>query len=137
MSVISTTAFDEYIQAFNEKRYDDMIRFYADEVVLELPANAPTSPAGIKAHYEKLHAICDEWLRIDWIMVADSKIAIEVYTEFFAKEAHPNFSLKPLAKGELFRCTNMVHYDLDEQGKFAHIRVGRYRVHEGGASEKP
>lgn len=137
MSAISTTAFDEYIRAFNEKRYDDMIQFYSDDVVLELPAAAPTSPAGIKAHYQKLHTICDEWLRVDWIMLDESKIAIEVYTEFFAKQAHPGFSLKPLEKGELFRCTNMVHYDLDAQGKFAHIRVGRYLVHEGQRSEKP
>ena len=130
-TTLTVAAFDEYICAFNEKRYDDMIRFYADDVALELPAAGPTSPAGIKAHYERLHAICDEWLRVDWIMLGDAKIAIEVYTEFFAREAHPGFSMKPLEKGELFRCTNMVHYDLDDEGRFSHIRVGRYVVHEG------
>jgi hypothetical protein len=45
--------------------------------------------------------------------------------------------MKPLERGELFRCTNMVHYDLDDAGRFQRIRVGRYRVHPGQISERP
>jgi hypothetical protein len=114
-----------------------MISFYAEDVVLELPSAAPQSPAGIKKHYQELHSRVDEWLRIDWLMLGEDKIAVEIYTEFLAKQAHPQFSLKPLEQGELFRCTNMVHYDLNPDGSFALIRVGRYKVHPGQVSERP
>jgi len=136
MAPISESEFARYIAAFNDRRYDEMIGFYADDVVLELPAAAPRSPVRIKEHYQALHSRVDEWLRVDWLILAGDKIAVEIYTEFLAQRAHPQFSFKPLEEGELFRCTNMVHYDLKPDGRFAQIRVGRYRVHPGQVSER-
>jgi hypothetical protein len=120
--------FSRYIDAFNEHRYDEMVSFYTDDVELELPAASPQGPDGIRDYYVALHKRLREWLRVDFLMLGTDKIAVELYTEFEAYEDLPSFSLKPLVKDELLRCTNFVHYDLRDE-HFARIRVARYKIH--------
>jgi hypothetical protein len=122
--------FARYIRSFNEMDYDTMVGFYADDVVLELPGATPHGPEGIKTHYGELHRHVRELLHVEFLLLGDDKLATELYTEFHCIRDLPTFSLQPggLVRGEIFRCTNMVHYAM-RGGRFSAIRVGRYKVH--------
>lgn len=122
--------FISYIEAFNTRDYDRMISYYRPDVVLELPAATPEGPQGIKAYYQNLHADVRELLSLDYFVADGDKLAVELYTEFRARNDRPGFSFRPLKAGDVFRCTNMVHYDLSD-GLFASIRIGRYKIWEG------
>lgn len=121
--------YHRYVAAFNDMRYDEMVAFYDPKVELVLPANTVHGRDGIKAHYQWLHQHVRELLEIPWLMVAEDKLAAEIYTEFHCHKDLPTFSMGPLRAGDVFRCTNFGHYDLTD-GLFTHIRVGRYLVHD-------
>jgi SnoaL-like domain len=125
---VDAASFTEYLEHFNSRRYDEMCTYYCDDVELELPASAPRGPEGIRDYYRRLHEHVREELRLDYLFSDGDRLACELYTEFHCVRDHPGFSFKPLVAGEVFRCTNFVHYDLEDD-RFRRIRVGRYRVH--------
>lgn len=123
----------EYLSAFNNKDYVKMATFFEPDVVLELPNNVLEGADQIAAFYENLHTDVRELLAVDFLMIDDEHIALELYTEFRALSDRDQFTFGPLRKGEVYRCTNMVHYDL-RNDRYARIRVGRYR--EWGENER-
>lgn len=125
---MNAASFGQYVGHFNARRYDEMCAFFHDDVELTLPASSPSGPDGIQAYYRRLHQHVRETLRVDYLVSDDRRLACEMYTEFACIKDLPSFSFKPLVAGEVFRCTNFVHYDLVD-GLFHRIRVGRYQVH--------
>ena len=61
-------------------------------------------------------------------------IAVEMATEFRAREDYPAFTRGPLKAGDTLRITSFVHYDLGPDGRFARIRVGRYGASDSSPS---
>jgi len=126
-----------YLAAFNTRDYETVHSYFDPDVVLELPPGRRLAGKdAIRAHYDGLHSAVRELLALDFCMVSDERIAIELYTEFraFAARTSPFFGdLKP---GDVFRCTNMVHYDL-RGGRFHRIRVAAYRVWDEGERTEP
>ena len=53
-------------------------------------------------------------------------VAVEMATEFRAREDYQNFTRGPLMAGDTLRITSFVHYDIGPDGRFTNIRVGRY-----------
>lgn len=127
------TRFRQYITAFNGARYDLMGEYFADDVRLSFPdGNTLYGPDGIAAFYRPIHAELQEILDIDFLLIGERAIAIELYTEFHAKQ---DTELAPggrLARGEVVRFTSFVHYELTDDDKFRRIRVARYRSHDAG-----
>ena len=125
--------FRTYIQAFNEAKYDALVRYYADDVTLSF-ANGTTLRGrdGIVDFYRPLHRAVDEALDISFLVMDDRHVAVELETEFRAREDYEAFPRRPLKAGDVMRITSFVHYDLDDGDRFARIRVGSYRVHDDG-----
>jgi hypothetical protein len=86
----------------------------------------------IVAFYTPIHKAVQEILEIDFLMLDSRHIAVELYTEFHAREDFPDFPGRQLKAGDVLRFTSFVHYDLDEDEKFHQIRVARYREHPAG-----
>lgn len=125
--------FREYIAAFNGQRYDEMGNYFADDVTLSFPdGNTLFGPAGIADFYRPIHAELQEILEIDFLLIGERAIAIELYTEFHAKQDTERAPGGPLKQGQVVRFTSFVHYDLDDDDKFRRIRVARYRSHDEG-----
>lgn len=123
--------FRQYIAAFNGARYDLMGDYFADDVTLSFPdGNTLYGPAGIADFYRPIHAELREVLEIDFLLIGERAIAIELYTEFHARQDTALAPGGPLTKGQVVRFTSFVHYELDEEDKFRRIRVARYRAHD-------
>lgn len=123
--------FREYIAAFNSQQYDRMGDYFADDVTLSFPDGSTLQGRdGIVAFYTPIHAELQEILEIDFLLIGERAIAIELYTEFHAKQDTDRFPGQALKQGDVLRFTSFVHYDLDENDKFHRIRVARYRAHE-------
>jgi hypothetical protein len=124
-------AFRTYIGHFNGARYDELVRYFADDVTLSFPDGRTLEGGdGIVAFYTPIHEAVQEILEIDFLMIDERHIAVELYTEFHAKEDFPSFPGRSLKAGDVLRFTSFVHYDLDEDDRFRAIRVARYREHD-------
>jgi hypothetical protein len=130
---MTESEFLKYIGHFNGAEYDELVRYFADDVTLSF-ANGTTLEGrdGIVAFYTPIHKSVQEILEIDFLLVAEKGIAVELYTEFHAKEDFPDFPGRELKKGDVLRFTSFVHYDLDEDDRFKRIRVASYRAHDEG-----
>lgn len=123
--------FHKYIAAFNGARYDEMGAYFADDVTLSFPdGNTLHGLDGIKAFYTPIHADLQEILDIDFLLIGERALAVELYTEFHAKTDTDAFPGQSLKQGDVLRFTSFVHYDIDENDKFRRIRVARYRAHD-------
>jgi len=118
----------DYVAAFNRRDYERQHTYYHPDVTFTLPNGREfVGSHGIAAHYERLHACVRELLQIDFCVIGDEHIAIEIYTEFRAFADYPDFTFGALRAGDVYRCTNFGHYDLVD-GRLHRIRVGTYRV---------
>ena len=124
------TAFRRYIALFNAAHYDELVRYYADDVTLSF-ADGRTLRGrdGIVAFYRPIHAAVREVLEIEFLLIAGDRIATELYTEFHCVRDFPSFPGRRLSAGEILRLTSFVHYELQDD-RFRRIRVARYRTHD-------
>jgi hypothetical protein len=127
---VDEQTFRDYIAAFNATDYDAMVGHFADGMTLTYPDGSTLNGRDeFLAFYRRIHAGVKEVLRIDFLLVGAGKIAVELYTEFHARQDMPDFPGAPLAAGDVRRITSFVHYDLDEHDRFERIRVARYLTH--------
>jgi SnoaL-like domain len=130
---VDETAFRTYISHFNAANYDELTRYFADDVELAFPdGNTLRGRQGIVDFYRPIHAAVKEVLEIEFLLVGEDKIAVELYTEFHAERDLAEFPSGPLRSGDVLRFTSFVHYDLGADDRFRRIRVARYRSHDGG-----
>ena len=123
--------FRTYIGHFNRAEYDQLVRYFADDVTLSFPDGTTLEGRdGIVAFYTPINAAVQEILEIDYLLIGPGKIAVELYTEFHAKTDFPGFPGRALKEGDVLRFTSFVHYELDEDDRFRRIRVARYREHD-------
>ena len=130
--------FLKYVDHFNNKRYDDIVSYFAPDITVEYYDNAldPTSPArtlhGPQAfieNYKKLHENVVEVLEVRDYISDDKYLFVELWTEFHAfndMEASP--ARPALKKGETMMMTNFILYNL-EGGKMKRIRIAHWRNH--------
>ncbi len=117
--------FHRYLGYFNNKLYDQLAPFYADDVVLELPAFSLAGPQEIIEFYRDFHTYVREFVEANYLVMDESGIAVEMYSEFDCLRDYPNEKL-PFRKGEIRRLLNFVHYDL-ANNQFKNVRVARYK----------
>ena len=89
--------FRDYIDCFNRDDFAGFSRYYADDVVLELPKQELRGRQAIIDFYRVVKARIRETLQINEIVADDEGLAAEVETEFYAREDWPDFI------GELIR----------------------------------
>lgn len=117
--------FLRYLDAFNNRRYDQLVPFYAPDVEVNLPGFTLKGPQEIVRFYEDFHTYVREFVEARYLVIDEIGVAVEMYTEFECFRVYPSEVL-PFKKGEVRRLLNFVHYDL-ENGRFKRIRVARYK----------
>ena len=128
----------EYVDHFNNKRYDAVTSYFAPDVTVEYytnwanpetPARTLRGPQAFIDSYKLLHEHCREILELRDFLVSGDLMAVELYTEFHCIKDHPTFSFRPLKKGDVVIMTNWVIYNL-EGGKIKRIRIAHFRMHD-------
>lgn len=120
--------FRDYIDCFNRNDFAGFSRYYADDVVLELPQKELRGRQAIVDFYQVVKARIRETLQITEIVAVDDEgLAAEVDTEFYALEDWPDFIVRPVKKGDSIRIVSFVHYKIRD-GRFAHIKSARFRT---------
>lgn len=127
-----------YMNHFNNKEYGALTEYFSDDIVVEYFDNflveqpAPQTLHGkaeFVANYTNLHKTVREFLDLGFCLYDGEHLIVELYTEFHAL-TDTGFSAGPLGKGDAFCCTNWVCYDFAPDGKFSHIRIAHFRVHD-------
>jgi hypothetical protein len=130
--------FLKYIDHFNNKRYEEVMKYYDPDVSIEYPtmlANPTALPftrkgrAGFLEQYQVLHQHCREALEVGALLMDGNMIAAEMYTEFHFLTDYPNFSGRAMKAGDVYITTNWCIYTL-ENDKFKRIRVAHHRLHD-------
>jgi hypothetical protein len=117
--------FQRYLGSFNKKLYDQLVPYYAADVEVELPGLTLKGPQGIVSFYADFHTYVREYVEARYLVIDETGVAVEMYSEFECFRDYPNEKL-PFKNGEVRRLLNFVHYDL-ENGRFKRIRVARYK----------
>jgi len=125
----------EYIDHFNNRRYDAVTGYFAPDITVEyfdnaygtpIPARTLHGPAEFAASYKALHAHTREILELRDFMSAGDLVFAELYTEFHTfKDAVSNTG-EPWKKGQVRIMINWVMYNL-EGDKMKRIRIAHFR----------
>jgi hypothetical protein len=76
--------------------------------------------------YRPFRQAVDQTIDIRFLVMSEEHVAVEMATEFRAREDYENSVRGPLRAGDTLRVTSFVHYDIGPDGRFTAIRVGRY-----------
>jgi hypothetical protein len=130
-------AFLEYVKCFNTKNYDKIRDYFTDDVKVEYFSDFKKDALTVKtlvgkdafvANYEALASNFEETLNLG-IFLSDEKNAVaEMYTKFIARKDTPAHRAGPMKEGEVFYINQFCVYDMDEAGKFKHIRISHFKV---------
>ncbi len=132
----------EYVDHFNNKRYDKVTSYFSPDITVEYFDNAFTStypartlhgPGEFEANYRALHEHTREVLELGDFLAEGDLVFVELYTEFHTfKDAEGTGQL--MKKGDINIMTNWVIYNLDENGKMKRIRIAHFRNHDPGTA---
>ena len=131
--------FEVYISHFNNKRYDELVKYFTDDIKVKYFVNMVVGvprgkvlegPDAFVANYKHLHETVEEKLELGKYLTDGEHIYCDLWTEFHFKEDTPDFSAGPMKKGDVFVCTNMILYYLDENEKFKEIHIAHHRIHD-------
>jgi hypothetical protein len=132
--------FMEYVGHFNNRRFDKVASYFRPDVTLKYPDNfmGPQKPGitGMTLHgpkefienYKALTANIREVLNVGAFIYRGRQFCVELITEFYVFKKPPAGS--PGAqwkKGDTHILNKIVLYDLDDKGKFKHIRIFHHR----------
>jgi len=126
----------EYVDHFNNKRFDKVAGYFTPDVTVEYPDNfaAPPiiprtlhGPKEFIANYQALTANTREVLEVGAFLSRGNQVFVELYTEFHTFRDSPAGSGRQWKKGDVSIMTNWVLYDLDDKGKMKRIRIAHFR----------
>ena len=128
----------EYVDHFNNKRYDKVTGYFAPDITVEyfdnaygpqFPARTLHGPEEFAANYKALHEHTREVLELGDFLAEGDLVFVELYTEFHTFKDVPD-SRQQWKKGDITIMTNWVIYNLDENGKMKRIRIAHFRNHD-------
>jgi hypothetical protein len=128
----------EYVDHFNNKRYDAVTSYFAPDITVEyfdqaygppIPARTLHGPAEFAASYKSLHAHTREVLELGDFMSQGDLVFAELYTEFHTFKDAISGAGQSWKKGEIRIMTNWVIYNMDD-GKMQRIRIAHFRNHD-------
>jgi hypothetical protein len=129
----------EYVEHFNNKRYDAVTSYFAPDITVEYfdnaygpqtPARTLHGPQEFAASYKSLHEHTREILELRDFMVVGNLVFAELYTEFHTfKDAPAPAGRQSRKKGDVNIMTNWVLYDM-AGGKMKRIRIAHFRNHD-------
>jgi len=129
----------EYVDHFNNKRYDAVTSYFAPDINVEYfdtafgpytPARTLHGPEEFAASYKSLHEHTREILELRDFMVQGDLLFAELYTEFHVIKDPPAApGGMQRKKGDVYIMTNWVLYTL-ENDKMKRIRIAHFRNHD-------
>jgi hypothetical protein len=128
--------FLEYIDHFNNRRWDKVTSYFCPDVTLEYPDNfmGPRTPGRTLhgpqefiANYQAITANVREVLNLGAFISRGRQFCVELITEFHVFRSPPGGSNRQWKKGDVDIMNQCVLYDLDEKGKFKRIRIFHHR----------
>jgi len=125
--MITREQYAEYLAAFNKNDFAGFTKFYADDVVLELPVATLKGRQAIVDFYAKVKQSVLETLTVGQFISDAHGLAVEAETEFLAIADAPDFIVRPLKKGEAIRSVSFIFYE-HRDGKFTRIRSARFKM---------
>lgn len=125
--MITREQYAEYLAAFNRNDFAGFAKFYADDVVLELPVATLRGRQAIVEFYTKVKGQVRETLTVGQFVSDEHGLAVEADTEFLAIADAPDFIVRPMKKGDVIRSTSFIFYELRD-GKFSRIRSARFKM---------
>ena len=129
----------EYVDHFNNKRYDSVTGYFAPDITVEYfddafsngtPARTLHGSREFAENYKSLHAHTREVLELGDFMSQGDLVFAELYTEFHTFRDAPESYNRQWKKGDVNIMTNWVMYNLDEKGKMKRIRIAHFRNHD-------
>jgi hypothetical protein len=125
--MITREHYADYIAAFNRNDFSGFTKFYAENVVLELPVATLRGRQAIFDFYAKVKATVRETLTIGQLVIDEHGLAVEADTVFEAIADAPDFIVRPMRKGEVIRSTSFILYE-HQGGQFTRIRSARFKM---------
>jgi len=128
--------FLEYMDHFNNHRWDKVPSYFCPDVTLEYPDSfaGPRTPGRTLhgpqefiANYQAIAANVREVLNLGAFMSYGSQFFVEFITEFHVFRDPPKGSPGMGKKGDVTVMNQCVLYDVDEKGKFKRIRIFHHR----------
>jgi hypothetical protein len=134
----------EYVEHFNNKRYDAVTSYFAPDITVEYftnfanpqsPARTLHGPQEFIDSYTSLHQYAREVMELRDFLVTGDLLFAELYTEFHWFTDHPAsasqaiFASQPPKKGHVAIMTNWVLYNMDNE-KMKRIRIAHFRMHD-------
>ena len=132
--------FLEYVDHFNNRRFDKVVSYFCPDVTLAYPDNFMGSqipgvtgntlhgPKEFIANYEAITANVREVLNVGAFLSSDRQFCVELITEFHVFRTPPaDAPGAQWKKGDTVIMNQIVLYDLDEDGKFKRIRIFHHR----------
>lgn len=116
----------DYLAAFQRGDFDAFSKYYAEDVRFSLAGGTLVLEGrqAIVDFYKMALKRVRESLEVTYLVIDDAGLAVEVKTEFTALEDWPDFTVRPLRKGESARIVSWAHYKLRDD-KFVDIRSVR------------
>lgn len=129
----------EYVEHFNNKRYDAVTSYFAPDITVEYYDNATYSDAPPRTlhgrqefadSYRSLHEHTREVLELRDFVAEGNLLVAELYTEFHTFKDAPASSGRPARKrGDVNIMTNWVIYNMDGD-QMKRIRIAHFRMHD-------
>jgi hypothetical protein len=113
-----------YLDAFNDKRYADQIRYYAPDVAFSIGSVSMTSPQAIAEFYDDFHDYVIEHVEIGAYAQTGDTVAVAMPSRFEAIRTYDKHGLL-FEEGSVRESVSFIFYEL-EDGKIRRIRVARY-----------
>jgi hypothetical protein len=136
--------FLEYVDHFNNKRYDKVTSYFAPDITVEYftnfldplaPARTLRGPKEFIESYAALHDYAREAMELGVFISQGDLMFVELYTEFHWFKDHPAdarpaiFAKEPPKKGHVAVMTNWVLYNMEGE-KMKRIRIAHFRMHD-------
>jgi hypothetical protein len=137
---VNRKQFLEYVDHFNNHRFDKVVSYFCPDVTLAYPdnfmgpqlpgmtGNTLHGPEEFIANYKALSANIREVLNVGAFLSRGRQFVVEFVTEFHVERTPPAGAPgSQWKKGDVIVMNQNVLYDLDENGKFKRIRIFHHR----------
>ena len=122
--VRSRTDLQDYLDHFNNKRYEQQIAYYAPDVIYKVGNLTLDAPQKIADFYADFHQYSREFVRMaDFVMEGDT-VAVSMPSHFEPFRDYEKNGLSFKA-GDVIDIVSFIFYTLKD-GKIWRIRVARY-----------
>jgi hypothetical protein len=115
--------FDEYIRRFNERDATAFDDYLAPDMHMQNGTLEFDGVTGMREHYAKIWTSFDEELHVERYVSDEHTVAIQMWTHFTAHRDDPQSLFGPVDKGTTFDFNGLIMYRLNEDGRFADIKV--------------